>query len=958
MTGPRTSLYKRAVGGNAAAPGKVSRYITSTKIVSNGRPQKSVTVSSSAGTKISTTVQPPRKPGATKSTAPLWMNFRISPNPSSSSRTTPVTTTSTTSQIVGTATVSATCAATATTAALPGGVSKSISLTESSDVTTTVLAHYNEAELLIEVGIAEAAAQVKARTAAVAAEADARETNLKAAAEADRKRAANAAAAAASATAADNKKKAEVAAAAERAQAEAAAERAKADTAAAAERTRCAAQKMEMEATVAAAVMAKAEADAADARNKQAVQANAAAEAKCKAVAKSTTAAEGKAAAVTSNAEKATNAKLAASQAASAKANAAVQKASMAMVRSAHASARERAMARVKESLRGNNAAAAAHPNTTVGIRKSTYTTSTTIISNGKPQRSITVSRPSGIRISNTVPSRPSVATASTAVTAATATNAAGGKAQQWMNFAMSKKQHSLVGAMTVDNDATAKAADGTGDGSMVLITTVLGVTRDANGEATAELSKSSAPAPAPASKTSSAAMTAAVTLVQTPEGQATHVTTAAPAAAVRSTASSPDGFEHVSPPTPPSEDAGFEIVSPQPTAAAAVAATATPPPIAAAPSASLARPSSPAEAFEVIPVAEPASPPRKESFEVVPLTEAAPSPLSKEFSRLQREENVRMAAVSGAAQQAKELEATRKAEMGAQATRLAAQKQALKDAEAARLVVQEELKRRRAASKREFQRVAEEAHRKAIIAAIPALTADEMLDHAKQQVIEAAKAEKDMAAMLLPLNRAKTAAELVGGKGGAAGLSQMHAAARKGHFKTLEALIKLRALEPGMDDAINATDSNGQAPIHWAAFAGCSKSAQVLIRAGAEVSPRNAFGFSPTDIAWAKGNGALVQQLREAGGTVPQKNGLGWDSLKPFWIPDQAANVCMCCQSKRFSMFARRHHCRQCGDVICSSCTHSAYAPWENPASGVPQQKVCTSCDTSWKQEYVHSRQ
>ncbi|XP_055857671.1 zinc finger FYVE domain-containing protein 9 isoform X2 [Episyrphus balteatus] len=41
---------------------------------------------------------------------------------------------------------------------------------------------------------------------------------------------------------------------------------------------------------------------------------------------------------------------------------------------------------------------------------------------------------------------------------------------------------------------------------------------------------------------------------------------------------------------------------------------------------------------------------------------------------------------------------------------------------------------------------------------------------------------------------------------------------------------------------------------------------------------------------------------------------------VPPIWVPDQEANACMQCQHK-FTLLKRRHHCRACGQVLCSVC-------------------------------------
>lgn len=52
-----------------------------------------------------------------------------------------------------------------------------------------------------------------------------------------------------------------------------------------------------------------------------------------------------------------------------------------------------------------------------------------------------------------------------------------------------------------------------------------------------------------------------------------------------------------------------------------------------------------------------------------------------------------------------------------------------------------------------------------------------------------------------------------------------------------------------------------------------------------------------------------------------------GFDQIKnldiaPKWIPDKEADVCMRCNDVKFTMVNRRHHCRNCGYVICGDCS------------------------------------
>jgi hypothetical protein len=58
-------------------------------------------------------------------------------------------------------------------------------------------------------------------------------------------------------------------------------------------------------------------------------------------------------------------------------------------------------------------------------------------------------------------------------------------------------------------------------------------------------------------------------------------------------------------------------------------------------------------------------------------------------------------------------------------------------------------------------------------------------------------------------------------------------------------------------------------------------------------------------------------------------------------WMLDEETNVCCVCANK-FSMIARRHHCRNCGMVVCSKCSPKII---NVDSYGQKPQRVCTNC-------------
>ena len=69
-----------------------------------------------------------------------------------------------------------------------------------------------------------------------------------------------------------------------------------------------------------------------------------------------------------------------------------------------------------------------------------------------------------------------------------------------------------------------------------------------------------------------------------------------------------------------------------------------------------------------------------------------------------------------------------------------------------------------------------------------------------------------------------------------------------------------------------------------------------------------------------------------------------------PVWIPDEHVTMCQSC-SIDFTVFRRRHHCRGCGIVACSSCLADSV-----PLIylGLKKEKVCPSCSEIYAAELI----
>ncbi|XP_035736855.1 pleckstrin homology domain-containing family F member 1 homolog isoform X1 [Vespa mandarinia] len=60
-------------------------------------------------------------------------------------------------------------------------------------------------------------------------------------------------------------------------------------------------------------------------------------------------------------------------------------------------------------------------------------------------------------------------------------------------------------------------------------------------------------------------------------------------------------------------------------------------------------------------------------------------------------------------------------------------------------------------------------------------------------------------------------------------------------------------------------------------------------------------------------------------------------------WVPDNDAPICMHCKNTQFTVLNRRHHCRQCGAVVCGPCSNKKLLlPGQGNGKAV---RVCLQC-------------
>uniref|UniRef100_A0A8C3YB14 Zinc finger FYVE domain-containing protein 26 n=1 Tax=Catharus ustulatus TaxID=91951 RepID=A0A8C3YB14_CATUS len=101
---------------------------------------------------------------------------------------------------------------------------------------------------------------------------------------------------------------------------------------------------------------------------------------------------------------------------------------------------------------------------------------------------------------------------------------------------------------------------------------------------------------------------------------------------------------------------------------------------------------------------------------------------------------------------------------------------------------------------------------------------------------------------------------------------------------------------------------------------------------------------FSGATISASPRDRSLQQNLFPQEFVPPEK-----PPPKQQWIPDDTETICMVCKTERFTMFNRRHHCRRCGRLVCSSCSTKKM---EIEACRENLSRVCDQCYSYYNRE------
>lgn len=99
------------------------------------------------------------------------------------------------------------------------------------------------------------------------------------------------------------------------------------------------------------------------------------------------------------------------------------------------------------------------------------------------------------------------------------------------------------------------------------------------------------------------------------------------------------------------------------------------------------------------------------------------------------------------------------------------------------------------------------------------------------------------------------------------------------------------------------------------------------------------------------------VKIMKQTNPDIQPDNNYEGILYKAVWIPDEKSNICMMPNCGAELRVLRRHHCRLCGFLICSSCTGEAPIPKSRDADpeSTNVYKVCPQCFYDIKNEFGH---
>eukprot|EP01103_Thecamoeba_quadrilineata_P012953 TRINITY_DN3469_c0_g1_i1.p1 TRINITY_DN3469_c0_g1~~TRINITY_DN3469_c0_g1_i1.p1 ORF type:complete len:312 (-),score=60.70 TRINITY_DN3469_c0_g1_i1:176-1111(-) len=158
-------------------------------------------------------------------------------------------------------------------------------------------------------------------------------------------------------------------------------------------------------------------------------------------------------------------------------------------------------------------------------------------------------------------------------------------------------------------------------------------------------------------------------------------------------------------------------------------------------------------------------------------------------------------------------------------------------------------------------------------------------------------------------------------------GRTPLHVLGEKGGSKqVLEILMQYSA-------NLNEKDNDGNTPLHLA-VGFCHQEVSVeLCRQGASLCEVNDNDTTCLDDLPFGDQNARAEIQRRMLTNIPRA---------PAWLPDSASDHCQICKAQ-FTTKNRRHHCRNCGRLICGKCSPSKKSILKWNLKGV---RVCFVCD------------